>query len=49
MGGGYAFPSTEKKPCILKLGKDFSLACIFGFAYTCGFRAVNILSIESLK
>jgi len=40
---------TKKKTCILKLGKEFSLACIFDFAYTCVFHVVNILSVESLK
>lgn len=51
LGGLWVFfflPGTEK-PYILRLGHDFSLACIFCFAYTCGFHAVNILSIGSLK
>lgn len=48
MGRVFSFPGTEKT-YILKLDQDFSLACIFYFAYTCGFHAVNILSIESLK
>lgn len=44
----FFFPGTEK-PCILKLDHNFILACVFNFAYTCSFHAVNILSIESLK
>ena len=44
----FFFPGTEK-PCILKLDQDFSLACIFYCAYTCGFHAVNILNIKNLK
>lgn len=45
--GFFSFQALKKH--ILKLDHDFSLACIFYFACTCGFHAVNILSIESLK
>lgn len=41
--------SGTENPYISKLNHNFSLAWIFYFAYTCGFHAVNILSLESLK
>lgn len=46
--GFFYLPGTEN-PYISKLKHNFSLACIFYFAYTCGFHVVNILSLESLK
>lgn len=44
----FYLPGTEN-PYISKLNHNFSLACIFYFTNTCGFHAVNILSLESLK
>lgn len=46
--GFFYLPGTEN-PYISKLNHNFSLTCIFYFANTCGFHAVNILSLESLK